>query len=133
VFLYQLNLPEKMAFLQLGKEIVLIDDSHIDSDEMSMLILMCNEMQISLNDVFSIEFSIEQLARQFKDNISQKICITELMILAYSNGNYHPSQNELICSLQNLFNISNKELSEIEEWVKKLSTVYTEGVALLEN
>jgi hypothetical protein len=97
-----------------------------------MLILMCNEMQISINDVYSIEFSLELLAKQFKDDISQRICITELILLAYSNGNYHPSQNILISSLQNIFNLDISEISQIESWVMKLSSVFKEGIQLIE-
>jgi hypothetical protein len=132
MFLYQLNLPEKMAFLQLAKELVIVDDNKIDSEEMSMLILMCNEMQISINDVYSIEFSLELLAKQFKDDISQRICITELILLAYSNGNYHPSQNILISSLQNIFNFEESEINQIESWVTKLSSIFKEGIQLIE-
>ena len=132
MFLYQLNLPEKMAFLQLAKKLVIVDDNKIDSEEISMLILMCNEMQISINDVYCIEFSIEKLSELFKDKISQKICITELMLLSYSNGSYHPSQNILISSLQNKFDMDITEISQIELWVKKLSSVFKEGIKLIE-
>lgn len=132
MFLYQLNLPEKMAFLQLAKELIIMDDNHTDEDEMSMLVLMCNEMQISMNDILSIEFSVEQLSKQFKHIESQKICILELIVLAYSNHEYHPMQNSLISSLQNLFDIKVDEIDKMENWVKKLSSVYAEGIELIE-
>ena len=104
----------------------------MDEDEFSILLLMCNEMQISINDVYSIDFSLEQLAKQFKDRVSQKICMVELIVLAYANHEYHPSQNELIISLQNIFNFEVNEIEKMEEWVAKLSKVYREGIDILE-
>ena len=132
MFLYQLNLPEKMAFLQLARELVIVDDGRIDDDEMSMLMMMSNEMQISINDVFSVEFSLDRLVKQFKDKRSQKICVAELIILAFANNDYHPEQNILIQALMDVFDITNEEIIELEEWVKELSIVYKDGIKLIE-
>ncbi len=132
MFLYQLNLPEKMAFLQLAKELVIVDDGQIDDDEMEMLIMMSNEMQISVNDVFSIEFSLERLAKQFIDKRSQKICITELIILAFANHHYHPEQNVLILALMDTFNMEKENIIEIEVWVEKLSKIYQDGQIIID-
>ncbi len=132
MFLYELNLIEKTAFLQLAKELVIIDDSVIDEEEMNMLIIMANEMQISVSENLSLDFNLHQLSKSFKDKKTQKICLIELIALAFANDEYHPEQNSLIKALMNEFNIDTEEMEEMEQWVEKMTIWYKQGQNMIE-
>lgn len=132
MFLYELNLIEKAAFLQLAKELVVIDDGVIDENEMNMLMIMANEMQISVSENLSLDFNLQQLAKSFKDKKAQKICLIELIALAFANDDYHPEQNSLIKALMNEFSIQIEEIDEMEQWVEKMIVLHRHGQTLIE-
>ena len=131
MFLYQLNLMEKMAFVQLAKEMVTIDDGKIDDQEYELISIMANEMQVAVDSVLSIEFNLKQLSEEFKSPQSKRICIVELLSLALINSEFHEKQKLLLKSLTNLFRIDNDEVNKIETWVKEIMECTKLGMELI--
>ena len=131
MFLYNLNLPEKMAFMQLAKHIVVLDDNKIDESEAHILTLMGNEMGISINDSLSIDFDLDQLADAFKSKTTRKICLLELISLAISNSDYDKKQSSLIESLASRFDMIEDEIVEIKTFIEKATAIFEEGKKLI--
>ncbi|PLW80584.1 hypothetical protein C0585_01805 [Candidatus Woesearchaeota archaeon] len=132
MFLFQLNLPEKMAFIYLAKKMVTVDDGIVDDYERHLLDIMSNEMQISVND-HSIVFDLEKLASEFQSEFSRKICLVELLSLALVNEDYNQKQKDLLLGLCNFFDISKNNFSELESWVLKMMNLYKEGIELIKS
>ncbi len=131
MFLYQLNLMEKMAFVQLAKEMVTVDDGKIDEHEYGLISIMANEMQVAVESVLSIEFNLEQLAGEFRTSQTKRICIAELLSLALVNSEFHEKQKLLLNGLVNLFGMNTDELGEIEVWVQESMDCSTRGTELI--
>ena len=132
MFLYSLNLTEKMAFMQLAKHIVVVDDNKIDEKEAKILTLMGNEMGISLNDSLNIDFDLDQLADAFKTRATRRICLLELISLAMTNSDYDKKQSSLIDSLASRFDILDEEISQFKNWIEKAHAVFKEGEKIIE-
>ncbi|MDD2601017.1 MAG: hypothetical protein PHO37_17630 [Kiritimatiellae bacterium] len=131
MFLYQLGLTEKMAFVQLAKMMVTVDDGKIDDRECNLINVMANEMQVSVDSILSIEFNLEQLAGQFKSEPSKRICLMELLSLALVNSEFHEKQKLLLDGLTNIFGISTRELANIDTWVREIMECTNRGLALI--
>jgi len=131
MFLYQLNLMEKMAFVQLAKEMVTVDDGKIDAREYGLINVMANEMQVAVESVLSIEFNLEQLAGEFKSTQTKRICIAELLSLALVNSEFHEKQKLLLDGLVHLFGMDTDELNEIETWVRESMDCSARGTMLI--
>ena len=131
MFLYQFNLMEKMAFVQLAKEMVTVDDGKIDEREYGLINVMANEMQVAIESALSIEFDLEQLAGEFKSPQSKRICIAELLSLALVNSAFHEKQKLLLDSLVNLFEMDLEELNEIKAWVRESMDCSVRGTELI--
>jgi hypothetical protein len=129
MFLYQLNLMEKMAFVQLAKAMVTVDDGKIDDHEYGLISVMANEMQVPVDSAFSIEFNLEQLAGEFKSEQSRRICYAELLSLALINSEFHEKQRLLLDSLRDIFELDDVE--DIEAWVQDMMTCSARGMALI--
>ena len=131
MFLYQLSLTEKMAFVQLAKEMVTVDDGKIDEDEYGLINIMANEMQVAVDNVLSIEFNLNQLAGTFKTAVSQRICLAELLSLAFVNSEFHEKQKMLIDALSNHFAFDSEEVDALKEWVQDAMRVAQKGSELV--
>ena len=131
MFLYQLSLMEKMAFVQLAKEMVTVDDDKIDSHEFGLVSVMANEMQVSVDSVLSIEFDLKQLSRAFESSQAKRICIAELLSLALVNKKFHERQKMLLDSLVDFFEMNVDELAEIEAWVNESMACSVRGTKLI--
>jgi hypothetical protein len=131
MFLYQLNTLEKMAFVQLAKEIVTVDDGKIDEYEYNLLTVMSNEMQIPVESALSIEFNIDQLAGKFQSDISKRICFAELYSLAIANNEYHEKQEIILDALIIRFGFNSNEVAQIKDWVQKALDLSNNGIKLM--
>jgi hypothetical protein len=122
---------EKMAFAQLAKEIVTVDDGKIDEYEFNLLTVMSNEMQIPVESNLSIEFNIDQLAGKFKTEISKRICFAELYSLALANSEYHEKQEIILDALLLRFGLTGDEVSQIKDWVQNAMDISDKGMKLM--
>ncbi len=124
MFLNQLSHPQKLAFLQLAHEIVLVDDGKIDEFEGNMLSLMAKEAEVSLDDIQGRGFNFEELAGQFNDIPSKNICLLELIGIAYSNREFHENQKEFAGKLAKIFGFNEAHLSDLHNWVVAMMNLY---------
>jgi len=124
MFLNQLSLPQKLAFLQLAHQIVLVDDGKIDELEGNMLSLMAKEAEISLDEIQGKEFSFEGLAGAFNDISSKNICLLELIGIAYSNREFHENQKDFAEKLAKIFGFEESHLSDLHNWVVAMMNLY---------
>ncbi|MGE4319554.1 MAG: hypothetical protein AB7E96_11720 [Deferribacterales bacterium] len=132
MFLADLGLSEKLAFVQLSNEMVTVDDGKVDVKEDDMIYSMLNEMQLTKSDVVSIEFNLDQLADRFKSGRAKRICIAELYSLTFCHEKIHQKQQHLLDSLALFFEISSQEVDKIKNWVERSMELMHEGFSLME-
>ena len=131
MFLHQLNMKERLAFIQIGRHLVLVDDQKMDDLEMELMTAMANEMQVSINDSLTLEFDLERLAGTFKDEQAKRICFMELHSIGLVNRKNDPSQDRFVHTVGDLMGLTHDEMDEMEDWVEKMMVLTAEGQQLV--
>lgn len=131
MFLAELKITEKLAFIQLAKEIATVDDNQIDSFEQKMLNTMLNEMQLQKDNSLSIDFDLKVLAGAFTSVQTMRICLIELYSLTLVNNNFNEKQEHLLESLAHEFAINEREFKKLKEWVDEAMEMTNTGMKLI--
>lgn len=131
MFLYGFDMMEKMAFVQLAREMATVDDAKVDENERTLLYVMANEMQVPMDNFLSIEFNLEQLAEKFKTDTSKRVCLSELYSIAMANRELHEKQKIMLDALVVHFGIEAEEVQAIKDWVSKAMALNKEGMELM--
>jgi hypothetical protein len=132
MFLAQLSHPQKVAFLQLAHEIVLVDDGKIDEFEGNMLSLMAKEAEIPLDEIQEKGFDFDESASKFNDILSKNICLLELIGIAYSNREFHENQKDFVGKLAKIFGSDETHVSDLHNWVVAMLNLYDKVQELIQ-
>lgn len=128
MFLKQLNLKEKKAFLQLAYVVANVDG--IGDKEKEMIRLYCQEMEIE--DIGYKDKKIGKILKNFKDKKSQKIVLMEIFGLIYSDEIYTQKEKKLIKQINKVFNFSQVEMDLCKEWAKSMLTLANQGELIIQ-
>lgn len=117
MFLAELNLEEKEAYLELAALIANIDGNK-SIFENSILAEYKKEMGIE--DYIIRGLAIEEIAKVFKNDRSKHIVLTEILRLVYSDGVFHNQERESIRIIKKHFGFNENEYESFKDWIEKI-------------
>lgn len=125
MFLSELSLEEKKAFLEIANELISADNIKTD-EEISMILQYKKEMNLSEEDykigTIGYESALEKL--KIIDIVKQKKIFFELIALALCDNDYSNQEKEYIEKLQKSFSISDEQLTGFINCVEDINKVY---------
>jgi uncharacterized tellurite resistance protein B-like protein len=117
LFLAELQLEEKVAFLELASLIAEID-GNLSIYESSILNKYQKEM--GLEDYKIKGLSIEEILGIFKNERSKYIVLTEIFQLIFSDGVFHDKEKESIRLIKKHFGFDSNEFGDFKDWIDKI-------------
>jgi uncharacterized tellurite resistance protein B-like protein len=115
MFLTMLNQEQKKAFLAIAMKIIGAD-GRMDPKERQMIEAMRFEMGL-FQETDLPHGSIEELAHPFDSRRSQAIVLMEGTALAYADQDFSGEEQKILRALALIFGISEKDATEMENWV----------------
>lgn len=115
MFLAGLNDEQKKAFLAIAMKVIGAD-GRLDPRERQMIEAMRYEMGL-FQETDLPHGSIEELARPFDTRRSQAIVLMEGIALAYADMDFSGEEQKILRALALIFGISEKDATEMENWV----------------
>lgn len=125
MFLNELTLKEKEAFVVVAKEII-ESDNKIQPAEEELLSNYKNEMNLIEDDIkHSMENSktARIVLASMSDNKKRKLYM-ELYALAFCDGSYDKEEKIIMNEIQSLFKISSDTQIKLESCVDELNEIY---------
>src|SRR5262245_146114 len=129
VLLFHLTSEERSAFVGLAKHLISAD-AREQPGEAGVLRLMEAELGIPVADVPATPPEPEVL-RTFTSRVSRTVVVLELLTLAYSDGEPHPDEMELLKTVAGGLGISELRLLGMEDWVVRQTALNAEANAFL--
>lgn len=129
MFLILLNEEQKKVFLKLAHHLALCDEN-LHEKEREYLSFYQYEMQINHEEVTN-DLPIQKLDEIFTDELSKNILLTELIILANSDGIYSEKEKDFIKQISNVLHINDAELEILETWSKSFISILEHGKKLM--
>lgn len=125
MFLEELSLKEKKAFLEVADKLISVDNIKAN-EELNMLLQYRNEMNLNEKEYKIGELTLESSVKQLKklDNVMKKKVFFELIALAMCDNNYSIEEKNYIIELQKTFSIDNDKAREFEKCVKDINIIY---------
>jgi hypothetical protein len=117
MFLEELQQEEKIAFLELASLIARIDGK-LSIYENSLIKKYQREME--LEDYKIKGLSIEDILKEFKNERSKYIVLTEIFQLIYSDGVFHDHESEFVHIIKTHFGFDPSEFGSFKDWVGKI-------------
>jgi len=117
MFLAELQPEEKTAFLELASLIAHID-GNLSIFENSILNKYQKEME--LEDYKIKGMAIEEILKEFKNERSKNIVLTELLQLIYADGVFQRQEGESIRLIKKHFGFDSREFGSFKEWISKI-------------
>lgn len=129
MFLNLLTDRQKQSFLALATKVVMADGGVVPEENVTLDVrkgemggnIMAPPEEIFGEPNFSV-FDTEQ---------SRRIVVMELMVLAYSDDEYHVTERPIIEAFANEFGFTEDDLKKIEDWAVRQSPLSIEGWAML--
>jgi hypothetical protein len=122
VFLENLNVQEKAAFLGLAQHLIRADGVLAAEEENLLATLSAQSGAIA-----PLEGSPAHLADQFETRRSKVSALLELMGLGFADGEYHPLEKALVLEVALAFGIDKAELFGMESWVIRQTALLEEA------
>ncbi len=124
MLLMKLQSKEKFSFLQLAHYLARIDNNFGVREE-EIILEYCTEMGIENLDSFDIErFSLNDILKDFKSEMSKRIVILELMILIHIDHTFNLNEQNLVKEISNSFGIDLKDVNDYSQWGKSVAMLY---------
>ncbi|WP_251551501.1 hypothetical protein [Neobacillus muris] len=117
MFLTELQLEEKKAFLELASYIARID-GNLSIYESSILDKYRKEMDLA--DYQTKGLPMEEILQYFKSERSKKIVLAELFQLIFADGVFHDLERESVKLIKTHFGFDEEEYSSFKDWVDKI-------------
>lgn len=117
MFLTELQLEEKKAFLELAFLMAKIDGKH-SIYENPVIDEYQKEMEIE--DYTVKGDTIENILKVFKKERSKNIVLSEILRLIFSDGVYHDLERESVRFIKNYFGFDSSEYDSFKDWVLKI-------------
>jgi uncharacterized tellurite resistance protein B-like protein len=118
MFLAELQPEEKVAFLELAARIANIDGK-LSIFENSLLKKYQKEMR--LEEYKPKGHAIDDILKEFKNERSKYIVLTEIFQLIYSDGVLHDQESETIRRIKTHFGFDSSEFGSFKDWVNKIN------------
>lgn len=117
MFLEELKLEEREAFLELANLVAAID-GNLSIFENSILKKYKKEM--GLEDYKLKGLEIETILKIFKTERSKNIVLVELFQLIYSDGVLHDQESESVSLIKEHFQFDPGEFGNFKDWISKI-------------
>ncbi|WP_141430427.1 hypothetical protein [Bacillus sp. 03113] len=117
MFLAELQIEERKAFLELASLIASIDGK-LSIYENTVLKKYKKEMEL---ENYTIKGnSIGDILKEFKDDRSKTIVLTEILQLIFSDGVFHDLERESVQLIKKYFEFNPNEYESFKDWVSKI-------------
>ncbi|MEH7095203.1 hypothetical protein [Neobacillus vireti] len=117
MFLAELQLEEKTAFLELAVLIASIDGN---LSIFETTILNKYQKELELEDYAPTGMAVEEILKTFKSERSKNIVLTELLQLIYSDGALQDQENEIVRLIKEHFGFDPDEFGSFKDWIDKI-------------
>ncbi|MEH7108707.1 MULTISPECIES: hypothetical protein [Bacillaceae] len=117
MFLEELSLKEREAFLELANRIAAID-GNLSVFENSIIKRYQREMELENYQVKGMD--IEDILSSFSTERSKNIVLVELFQLIYSDGVFHDQESETISFIKGHFGFNPEEFGSFKDWIGKI-------------
>lgn len=123
MFIQNLNKEQQAAFLFLAQELINSDEK-LESKE---LIIMDTIIQQIGENVQQKSIQLHELPVIFDSNLAKHSALLELISIAYADEHYHDSEKKLILDYTKALNVTDKQLSQLENWIKRQLSLIKEA------
>jgi len=125
VFLNLLTDRQKQSFLALATKIVMADGDVVPAENVTLAVRvaeMGGNVKAPAEEIYGAPN-----AAVFDTERSKIIVILELMVIAYSDQEYHKDERPIIEDLADKFGLSAAEMARFEDWAIRQSPLSVEG------
>ena len=129
MFLNQLNLEQRKAFIELAYYTANVDGVFAD-EEKYLIEIYKSEAGISYYDCKGS--NVLQVVPTFDTKKSQLVVLLEITALIYSDDKITIEESKLLKELQESFKFSDDELKKATIWVEKYATIQNEGFKFID-
>ena len=130
MWLSSLTEEQRHALLRLAHNVV-VSDGLLDPNEEGMLDEFCREM--GLEPVEEIEYiELEGIGEVFNNRRSRIIALLNLLKLSYADGAFEIEEECLLKEISQSFAVPDAEFLLLDNWVKRLVSLETEALNLIE-
>jgi tellurite resistance protein len=117
MFLGELQLVEKKAFLELANLIAKVDGK---SSVFESKTIKEYQKELEIGDYTIRGISIENILEEFKSERSKNIVLAELLRLIYSDGVFHEKERESVNLIKKYFGFNPNEYDSFKDWIIKI-------------
>jgi tellurite resistance protein len=117
MFLVELKLEEKKAFLELANLIAKVDGK---SSVFESKTIKEYQKELEIGDYTIRGISIENILEEFKSERSKNIVLAELLRLVYSDGVFHEKERESVNFIKKYFGFNPNEYDSFKDWIIKI-------------
>lgn len=130
MFLNQLTLGEKEAFIELSHLVVHCDGIVCD-EEKQMLNMYLREMDMENSDYMARHLSLEKILDSFQNERTKNIVFIEILALLFADSKFDEKEIEVLDKIKRHFRFSQEKYKRFKEWVNKMNSFYAEGYRLV--
>ena len=117
MFLAELQLEEKKAFLELADLIAKIDGKYSIFESKT---IKEYQKELEIGDYIIRGITIEKILEEFKNERSKNIVLSELLRLIYSDGVFHEQERESVSLIKKHFGFNPNEYDSFKDWIIKI-------------
>jgi tellurite resistance protein len=130
MWLSQLSGEQQETMLRLAHNVI-VSDGLLDPNEEGMLEAFRREMGVSAD--FQVEYlELEGISRVFSERKERLIVLMNLCKLSYADGAFEIEEECLINEIRKAFDVSEAQFDMLQDWIKRMTLLESEGAALLE-
>ncbi len=125
MFLNLLSERQKQSFLALATKVVMADGGVVPEEHVTLNVRvaeMGGGIKAPPEEIYG-----EPNFAVFDTQQARIIVVLELMVIAYSDGEYHDDERPIISQLSKAFGIGATEMLQFEDWAKRQSPLSAEG------
>lgn len=129
MFVHYLNERQQGILLHYADEMMRVDSS-VDADELVHMDVIRKQAEpgVKAEDV-----PANTLPDVFEDRASRLAFLLELVGMGYVNENFDPRQSKLVNDIAGVFEVDERDLREIESWVKEQLSLVRRAHRMMED
>ncbi|MBO6950229.1 MAG: hypothetical protein JJ855_19850 [Rhodospirillales bacterium] len=129
MFLNLLTERQKQSFLALATKVSMADGEVVPAENVTLNVRvaeMGGHVKAPPDEIYGdAKFEV------FDTRQSQTIVVLELMVIAYSDAEYHEYERPIIDELIEKFDFNAEQVARFEDWAKRQSPLSVEGWGLI--
>ena len=129
MFLNLLSDRQKQSFLALATKVVMADGEVVPEENVTLKVRVAEiggQIKAPPDEIYG-----EANFKVFDTPQAQTIIILELMVIAYSDTEFHENERPIIDDLIKHFGFADDQIARFEDWDKRQSPLSVEGWAFL--